>query len=764
MKTLKPIQFVFPLKGLDVNSGADAQPEGTSPSMSNVLPYDTAHRARGGQRPGNSKLLTTAFGSGNKIDGLAQATLAISPGAIEDETILSDDFTARIGTFLSDDVNGNEWGTIGTVTGTDADSIEKIIYTSSFEDEFFGTQSDAPVQDYGDGTGVVAYDFQKGGWWDCSQAFVDDTTFEGMDEPLTYRVSCDTISSSVTKHGVYACWRGATGNAGGTVIFYIDRAASTSKIIVLNDTGGILATLGTAAFTVTSGDECNIMLQVDRTTSPPTFKSFVNGVQTISATSALTGAGVWSFRAGFIHTRRAGGALFGNAYLMRNFLVERDVIAGKDTVGFRATKLVVAANGSIYSGPVTGPTLATGGTAAYTAGYKPSMTELSGSLYLVDGSAPSATVKKLDLSTNTVTTLAAATGKGTVPTGCRIAVTYFGALVLANKPGGEQNVFLSRVGDPTDWLFGQTDELSAMELNGSDAGHIGQPVLALVPWRDDVLIIGGDHSIYALNGHPAAGGRIDTISDSVGMYGQDAWAVAPDGAVYFVGSGGFYKMMPGGQPVNLSKNRLGNTFTAINRKRNWVEVEYDRVNHGVWIYITPIGGGATYAVWYDERTDGFFPCAFPSDHGPTAALVYDGDSNLDCYLILGGRDGILRKMNAAKNTDDGEAIVSYVYIGPKFASGSGTDVILESLKPTLATNTTQLQYSIRTGDDAQTALTNDESFSGTWTSGGRLQDVRKRARGCCYFLLLFNTELNTTWGMESITGQIVQGGALRKTR
>lgn len=62
----------FPIKGQDKGRATGQQPEGTSPDLDNVRPYDTLdNRARGGQRPGVSKLYT------EQISGGAAAIVAI---------------------------------------------------------------------------------------------------------------------------------------------------------------------------------------------------------------------------------------------------------------------------------------------------------------------------------------------------------------------------------------------------------------------------------------------------------------------------------------------------------------------------------------------------------------------------------------------------------------------------------------------------------------------------------------------------------------
>ena len=70
---------------------------------------------------------------------------------------------------------------------------------------------------------------------------------------------------------------------------------------------------------------------------------------------------------------------------------------------------------------------------------------------------------------------------------------------------------MSRSGDATDWDYSAEDPLAAVALNASSsAGRIGDAVHALIPWRDDVMLIGTEHGLFAMSGDPAAGGSIDT--------------------------------------------------------------------------------------------------------------------------------------------------------------------------------------------------------------------------------------------------------------
>lgn len=50
------MELYFPYKGKHIGFPASKQPQGTSPDLNNVRPYDTLdNRIRGGQRPGLSK-------------------------------------------------------------------------------------------------------------------------------------------------------------------------------------------------------------------------------------------------------------------------------------------------------------------------------------------------------------------------------------------------------------------------------------------------------------------------------------------------------------------------------------------------------------------------------------------------------------------------------------------------------------------------------------------------------------------------------------
>ncbi len=74
--TNKPIQLLFPLKGIDRNFAVSSQPALTSPRMLNVRPYDVLeNRARGGQRPGLNKAYSQQLGTGKPVVAMCTITI-----------------------------------------------------------------------------------------------------------------------------------------------------------------------------------------------------------------------------------------------------------------------------------------------------------------------------------------------------------------------------------------------------------------------------------------------------------------------------------------------------------------------------------------------------------------------------------------------------------------------------------------------------------------------------------------------------------------
>lgn len=433
--------------------------------------------------------------------------------------------------------------------------------------------------------------------------------------------------------------------------------------------------------------------------------------------------------------------------------------------GIRAVRLIIVAGGSVYGGDIRGVALVQGGADLIDPAIRPQLAAGQGKVYIVDGS-PSIYV--VDVNTLALTTYAATAG--TTPTDCTLTCVWRDRLVLAAPPDTPQNFFASRSGTHTDWDYAAIgDPAAAYAGNAGEGGRIGDVLTALIPFQDDVLILGGDHSIYKMEGDITDGGSINLVSDAIGIIGPNAWCQDPTGNIYFVGTTGFFRMQADGQMQNLSGDRVNELFRGIDRTANYIECHWDRDKHGCWVFITPHASTVAQHLFYDARADAWIRDEYPVSFGPTAALVYDGDADNDRAVLLGGRDGYIQILDDEALTDDGQAIVSYVYCGPVRPAGDVNNGKLVTMDFVLGERATgdsttpwNLNYVLQAGSDANNALeTPAASAIGTFDEPGNQPRIGQRLAGNSFWLKLWNATTGTYWANDRITGRFQFAGRRR---
>lgn len=200
--------------------------------------------------------------------------------------------------------------------------------------------------------------------------------------------------------------------------------------------------------------------------------------------------------------------------------------------------------------------------------------------------------KVYDRGSDTLSLWMADSGKGQVPTDCRLICLYRDSLVLAAPINNPHLWFMSRSGDPLDWDYSQdaADALRAVSGQTEEAGLIAAPLTALAPFSDDYLLFGCENSLWILRGHPAYGGQIDNVSRDAGVIDAAAWCWGPRGEFIFLARDGLRVLAPGGAgyPELLSKERLPEELLNINTRTHTVTLEYDREAGGVHIWVTPV--------------------------------------------------------------------------------------------------------------------------------------------------------------------------------
>ncbi len=256
------------------------------------------------------------------------------------------------------------------------------------------------------------------------------------------------------------------------------------------------------------------------------------------------------------------------------------------------------------------------------------------------------------------------------PTGCIVIGTHMDRVVLAGGKNNPQVWFMSKRGDPFNWDFSQTNEGAAVAGDDSNAGQIGAPITAMIPSIEDYLLFGSLGSLWLLRGDPTVGGRMDNLSRRIGCVGTECWCYGPDSSIFFLSRDGLYTIPPGSTsyPQSVSEEVIPETLKNIDNLNTHVMMEYDVLARGIQIHLTKLDSGVGLNYWFDLEIPGFWPFLYiDTNHAPFVTVQYEADKSTSAHMIMGGRDGFLRRYSKPAAVDDfidQKAIVSYVVLGP----------------------------------------------------------------------------------------------------
>ena len=138
--------------------------------------------------------------------------------------------------------------------------------------------------------------------------------------------------------------------------------------------------------------------------------------------------------------------------------------------------------------------------------------------------------------------------------------------------------------------------------------------------------------------------------------------------------------------------------------------------------------GVNSNYFYSFKTEGFYPESYPEECGPYSLFYYDANDTTYADLLVGCKDGYIRKyLSTAKDDDIGvtnEAISSYVTypitpLSELDAEGKLTELVFDLAGGGSGgdfLDTDELTYSLYTGDDAETVLEKMKATT-AWTDG-----------------------------------------------
>lgn len=346
----------------------------------------------------------------------------------------------------------------------------------------------------------------------------------------------------------------------------------------------------------------------------------------------------------------------------------------------------------------------------------------------------------------------------------RLICTYRGRIVISGLVKDPQNWFMSAVDGPRDFDYSPVSPSATQAVAGNDStlGTVGDVITALIPYNDDVLIFGGDHTIWMLRGDPANGGQIDRISDSIGIAWGEAWCKDPYGNIYFMSNRmGVFRFNPSqqsGQPERLSQ-AISQLLQPIDTGNNIIRMLWDDTFEGLHVFITPDDEPApTTHYFWEERTGAWWQDKFANNnHNPLCCLTFDGNLPGDRVPLIGCWDGYVRAFDPEALDDDGVAIQSMVAIGP-LVTPNLDDILVKDIQAVLGEDSGKVTYEIRNGTSAELALNSSPASTGTFHSGRNLLSFVRRAGHATYIIL----NSNVRWAFESIRVRVATSGKVRQ--
>lgn len=329
-------------------------------------------------------------------------------------------------------------------------------------------------------------------------------------------------------------------------------------------------------------------------------------------------------------------------------------------------------------------------------------------------------------------------GDGQFPVNCSLVAVGMGRLWWSGDSRYPHVAFSSATGDPDNYLYALNTEGSAFawdpaKTNGSAA--IGDAVTALIPHRDDYFVFGCRNSAFVQRGDPTIGGRLDIITNIVGIIGAKAWSQLPDGSLVLGTTAGIYRVPPAPEavPVPVSPLSLPQELKAIPTAfisstptvGTDVLLDYDVERSLVDIFLTPRAAGSSTIHFLHRPGDledvegllqyggSFWRVAIPNTMDPTSIVSYTPSGGTRTVLIP-GRDGYARKWNDAANDDDGTSFSFYVLYGPIMLSGSDyLDGMLEEVIVQTAKDSSTVAVAVQVGTSAESAFNATPQSLGT---------------------------------------------------
>lgn len=355
------------------------------------------------------------------------------------------------------------------------------------------------------------------------------------------------------------------------------------------------------------------------------------------------------------------------------------------------------------------------------------------------------------------------TSAGEIPA-AELITTWQARVVLGRLRDDPQNWAMSAQGDPYNWDLFPPVIVSTQAVSGiiARAGRVPDIVNAIIPVSDDILVLGGDRSIWRLVGNPTAGGELEQVHTNVGIAFGRAWARDDKENIYFISSrGGLYVM-----DAQATRAQEITEYTAsrdlqdgINLNTHNVELAWDARHEGLWIVQTRYGSTVhadSVTHWFfDLKNPGLWPDSYSSvSFQPTTIQVLDGDQASDRVTVIGS-NAFVEKTDESVYNDDGNTIHTRVLMGPYPSPILGREARLDHMTIVLADDQHGARYNVYASSESDDKGL--PQFSGT-LHPGRNNRVPLRARGSYFWIELKQSGAQERFAFEEGFVELSVGG------
>lgn len=703
------VSLIFPAAGQYKRMSYQGQPPYTTVSSKNVRADDVlATRERGGSRPGLGKSHATELGSGNPVRLL--------------NTVQYQSTTHVPTVKLIASANGvlyqeSAASTMSAVTSDLTLASDRVLQSTDRQGNLYIADDGSAIEEASDGaiasngtsfTSATAGDFAAGGV-DEDDMLLVITEHDGIDAVQTI-----TISGSPTG----GTWRARFGDYSTDPLDYNISAANLEDALeALTSIGiGNVTVSGTAPYTVTFagdlGDQPIELITVDDSDlTGGTSPSIAVANSTVGSTTTRY-AGSWQI-----------------ASIATTTITLTKTLRQLTGIAFRIQR-----SPKVYSGSANTLTL-----------------------HLTDDDAEGEPL-------------------GFVPVGRSLVTMWRDRIIYAGGKYTPHVFEMSRQGDPADFDYGADPQDVGRAVIGTlaDAGELGEPITALIPHDQVCLIFGCSTSLWICRGDPAYGGQIDNLSHEIGVVSANAWCYTPDGYLFFLSKDGLYMMGPGcgSTPVSVSRERLPEELISVDTSAYTVSMAYDVRDRGIHLFVTK-NTAATAAHWWidvkltmhgDATNASFWPVELAdTDYDP---FICHGRKNYTSdysWVILGGRDGYLRRFRSNLGADDGTNFESYVDYGPiRLSSNDFVEGVAYDLVGNVASGSGDVAAAVRTGETMEEAFNATAGETVYWRTAGLQYTHTVRRHGRAAFVRISNGEDGSRWAIEGLMLTRGDGGRQRK--